>query len=107
MLQQQSLFMLTPDRSPSMDSPTENNIRKRVCKACDRCRLKKSKVGGSLLRSGLETNSKSVMDLRLAAVARLTTPFAFLESARSPTTRCILRGQLHCRTTFSITEYSH
>ncbi|KAK7540688.1 uncharacterized protein J3D65DRAFT_548914 [Phyllosticta citribraziliensis] len=39
--------MLTPDRSPSMDSPTENNIRKRVCKACDRCRLKKSKCDGS------------------------------------------------------------
>ncbi|KAK8190890.1 hypothetical protein BKA81DRAFT_285835, partial [Phyllosticta paracitricarpa] len=34
-------------RSPSMDSPTENNIRKRVCKACDRCRLKKSKCDGS------------------------------------------------------------
>ncbi|KAL1642749.1 Fluconazole resistance protein 1 [Diplodia intermedia] len=30
-----------------MESPTDNNIRKRVCKACDRCRLKKSKCDGS------------------------------------------------------------
>lgn len=35
------------ERSPSMESPTDNNIRKRVCKACDRCRLKKSKCDGS------------------------------------------------------------
>jgi hypothetical protein len=25
-------------------SPSDGNVRKRVCKACDRCRLKKSKV---------------------------------------------------------------
>ncbi|OAX80774.1 hypothetical protein ACJ72_04888 [Emergomyces africanus] len=32
--------------SPPLDasSPSEGNVRKRVCKACDRCRLKKSKV---------------------------------------------------------------
>jgi len=28
-------------------SPTDSNVRKRVCKACDRCRLKKSKCDGS------------------------------------------------------------
>ncbi|KAI9834241.1 MAG: hypothetical protein M1819_003079 [Sarea resinae] len=28
-------------------SPTDNNVRKRVCKACDRCRLKKSKCDGA------------------------------------------------------------
>jgi hypothetical protein len=26
-------------------SPSDASVRKRVCKACDRCRLKKSKVG--------------------------------------------------------------
>ena len=33
--------------SPSSDN--ESNARKRVCKACDRCRLKKSKVCPTLL----------------------------------------------------------
>ena len=35
-------------------SPMDSNVRKRVCKACDRCRLKKSKVGqqrGTVLAS--------------------------------------------------------
>ncbi|KAF2835835.1 hypothetical protein M501DRAFT_940855 [Patellaria atrata CBS 101060] len=38
--------MSTPQRNPSMESQ-DSNIRKRVCKACDRCRLKKSKCDGS------------------------------------------------------------
>ncbi|KKZ66442.1 hypothetical protein EMCG_07834 [[Emmonsia] crescens] len=35
--------------SPPLDasSPSEGNVRKRVCKACDRCRLKKSKCDGA------------------------------------------------------------
>ncbi|EGC42874.1 C6 transcription factor [Histoplasma capsulatum var. duboisii H88] len=35
--------------SPPLDalSPSEGNARKRVCKACDRCRLKKSKCDGA------------------------------------------------------------
>lgn len=37
--------MSTPQRASSTSS--EDNIRKRVCKACDRCRLKKSKCDGS------------------------------------------------------------
>lgn len=36
---------MSPHRSDSMD--TQDNIRKRVCKACDRCRLKKSKCDGA------------------------------------------------------------
>lgn len=28
-------------------SPGDSSVRKRVCKACDRCRLKKSKCDGS------------------------------------------------------------
>lgn len=36
---------MSPHRSDSMEA--QDNIRKRVCKACDRCRLKKSKCDGS------------------------------------------------------------
>lgn len=36
---------MTPPEEPS--SPTDSSIRKRVGKACDRCRLKKSKCDGS------------------------------------------------------------
>lgn len=39
------VHQLTPPLEAS--SPTDANIRKRVCKACDRCRLKKSKCDGS------------------------------------------------------------
>ncbi|KAF2166230.1 hypothetical protein M409DRAFT_55093 [Zasmidium cellare ATCC 36951] len=38
--------MAPPQRTASTDSATDG-IRKRVCKACDRCRLKKSKCDGS------------------------------------------------------------
>jgi hypothetical protein len=38
--------MMTPPLEPS--SPMDGGIRKRVCKACDRCRLKKSKVSSAL-----------------------------------------------------------
>lgn len=37
---------MSSQRSGSMES-SQDNIRKRVCKACDRCRLKKSKCDGS------------------------------------------------------------
>lgn len=36
---------MSPQRSESMEA--QDNIRKRVCKACDRCRLKKSKCDGA------------------------------------------------------------
>ncbi|KAK3620042.1 Fluconazole resistance protein 1 [Elasticomyces elasticus] len=36
---------MTPIRTPSQDS--SEGIRKRVCKACDRCRLKKSRCDGT------------------------------------------------------------
>ncbi|KAF1984144.1 hypothetical protein K402DRAFT_151002 [Aulographum hederae CBS 113979] len=39
--------MSTPQRSLSTDTNADSNIRKRVCKACDRCRLKKSKCDGA------------------------------------------------------------
>merc|ERR1711939_14573 len=37
--------MMTPPMEPA--SPLDSGIRKRVCKACDRCRLKKSKCDGA------------------------------------------------------------
>lgn len=37
--------VMTPPLEPS--SPLDGGIRKRVCKACDRCRLKKSKCDGA------------------------------------------------------------
>ncbi|EEH23416.2 hypothetical protein PABG_05627 [Paracoccidioides brasiliensis Pb03] len=36
-----------PSSPLDASSPTEGNVRKRVCKACDRCRLKKSKCDGA------------------------------------------------------------
>jgi hypothetical protein len=36
-----------PHRTSSQDSTSADGLRKRVCKACDRCRLKKSKCDGS------------------------------------------------------------
>lgn len=35
---------MTARQSSPSDAPSDSNVRKRVCKACDRCRLKKSKV---------------------------------------------------------------
>ena len=40
-----AIHQVTPPLEPM--SPTDGNVRKRVCKACDRCRLKKSKCDGS------------------------------------------------------------
>lgn len=39
--------MSSPQRASSTSSSAEENARKRVCKACDRCRLKKSKCDGA------------------------------------------------------------
>ncbi|OJD14670.1 hypothetical protein ACJ73_09056 [Blastomyces percursus] len=36
-----------PSPPVEASSPSEGNVRKRVCKACDRCRLKKSKCDGA------------------------------------------------------------
>ena len=50
--------------SPNSDS-YDGHVRKRVGKACDRCRLKKSKVGHVNLRSQfnpLTTGPQSVME---------------------------------------------
>lgn len=40
--------MTARQTSPTSDHSHSDNVRKRVCKACDRCRLKKSKVSGSI-----------------------------------------------------------
>ncbi|KAL3478579.1 hypothetical protein BJX99DRAFT_256475 [Aspergillus californicus] len=39
--------MATRKPTPSTDDSSQNKVRKRVCKACDRCRLKKSKCDGA------------------------------------------------------------
>ncbi|KAI9677779.1 MAG: hypothetical protein M1829_002551 [Trizodia sp. TS-e1964] len=39
--------MVARRQSSPTESPSEGNTRKRVCKACDRCRLKKSKCDGA------------------------------------------------------------
>jgi hypothetical protein len=39
--------MAARQSTPSDHSHSDSNVRKRVCKACDRCRLKKSKCDGS------------------------------------------------------------
>lgn len=73
----------------------QDNIRKRVCKACDRCRLKKSKVRATPdMRSKHPTNRISAMGPAPAVGVRLTTRFAFLESERSRKTRSTLKGML-------------
>ncbi|RMJ20781.1 C6 transcription factor, partial [Aspergillus sp. HF37] len=38
---------MTARQSSPSDAPSDSNVRKRVCKACDRCRLKKSKCDGA------------------------------------------------------------
>lgn len=77
----------------SEHSHSGDGVRKRVCKACDRCRLKKSKVGLNL--NGLIIIlliAISVMDqARVHAVAPIMRS-VYLESARRPTIKSTLRG---------------
>jgi hypothetical protein len=79
-------------------SPTDGNVRKRVCKACDRCRLKKSKVR-SLANplAGLFTelvHFPSVTAQVLVRDVKPTMRSVFLESARSLMTKSIPKGEL-------------
>ena len=86
--------MTAKSMSPTSDS--ENNARKRVGKACDRCRLKKSKVvywPPWLLRSML-TDADSVTARARAAAAGRTTPSVSSESVRKLTIRYIQKGSL-------------
>ena len=80
--------------SPASDS--ENNARKRVCKACDRCRLKKSKVGhGPRLNysSTAYILPPSVTAQVRAVVVDRTMQYVSSESVRSRMTRSIQKGR--------------
>lgn len=47
-IQHNKIYTMTARQStPTSDHSHSDNVRKRVCKACDRCRLKKSKVSNS------------------------------------------------------------
>ena len=81
--------LMSSRRSNSME---EDNIRKRVCKACDRCRLKKSKVCFSPKVLHSMSNIFSATDLARAAGVRLTTPSAYSESERSLKIKFIQKG---------------
>lgn len=77
-----------------MSSESHDNIRKRVGKACDRCRLKKSKVcilipAAAVRCSPSDTHSATV--LPHAAAARPTIPSASSASERRATTRSTQR----------------
>lgn len=89
---------MSSHRSSAMDSPTDN-IRKRVCKACDRCRLKKSKVCPKLEYAhdvDIVLTLCSVMALAHAVDAKQTMQFACLARGKKPKTRCIPKGKLSC-----------
>lgn len=74
----------------------QDNIRKRVCKACDRCRLKKSKVCSRHLTTmtTLLTVRFSVMEQALAVGVKPIMLSACLERGRSRKTKSIPKGML-------------
>lgn len=78
----------------SPTSENDNNARKRVCKACDRCRLKKSKVQLCLRLAYLQSwqSLPSAMALALVIVVGPIMRYVFLENAKSRTTKFIRKG---------------
>ena len=71
--------------SPSSPFECEADARKRVCKACDRCRIKKSKVRPFLKRAKIiqiTDNSSSVMERSHAVGVAMTTQYVCLEAAK-------------------------
>lgn len=67
---------------------------KRVSKACDYCRLKKSKVSTNncIERCATTNLQNSAMVLSRASVARATTKYVALQSAKGHMARRILKG---------------
>ncbi len=83
--------MMTPPLEPS--SPLDGGIRKRVCKACDRCRLKKSKVRLTVI--GIVVNMLMLPSVTVpvhVVGARQITLYAYSASGRSLMTRSIRKG---------------
>ena len=85
---------MQPRDAHSSPEDEETSTRKRVCKACDRCRLKKSKVSISRTRHFLpgSSNPCSAMGRVRVTDASQITPSVCLESGRSHTTRSIPKG---------------
>ena len=85
--------MAAPLFAPPADiDPT---ARKRVCKACDRCRLKKSKVSpdsAGRARRKLKIDRGSVMAPVPVTGVEPTTPSVCLENAKSHLTEPIPKG---------------
>ena len=75
-------------------SDNDMNARKRVCKACDRCRLKKSKVFFQPIRPLVQSWQywlSAMVPIR-ATVAGQITQSVCLASEKSHMTRCIQKG---------------
>jgi hypothetical protein len=73
---------------------SQDNIRKRVCKACDRCRLKKSKVRETFpMFVALLTGNNSVTVLAHAVGVELTMLSVFLAKGKSRRIKCIQKGE--------------
>lgn len=81
-------------RQSTPDSHSDN-VRKRVCKACDRCRLKKSKVSGRREEREEETQLMqiSVTDRVPVRAVEPIMQSASLANAKRPTIKCIPRGE--------------
>ena len=80
--------------------PLENDFhtRKRVCKACDRCRLKKSKVGQLWWWADHKLiHAHSVMVSRRVAGVEQTMRYAYLEREKRRTTKSIPKGKANWR----------
>ncbi|WEW60403.1 Fluconazole resistance protein 1 [Emydomyces testavorans] len=89
---------MSSQQSPSSsDTPTtDGGVRKRVCKACDRCRMKKSKVKPKPLRLRVTRDSVLILSLVSSATATVPvldvgqiTPYVSLESERKHRTRYV------------------
>ena len=87
-----------PRDTHSSPDDEETSTRKRVCKACDRCRLKKSKVSIAQVRAPFPSLpiSDSVTARVRAIDANQITPYVCLESARNRTTRSTQKGECFC-----------
>jgi hypothetical protein len=77
-------------------SPIDGNVRKRVCKACDRCRLKKSKVLAVADDVSVQADPSSVMEPTHVVDVKPIMPSVFLANARSHTIKSTLKGKFHC-----------
>lgn len=90
--------MTARQSSPTSDhSHSDGNVRKRVCKACDRCRLKKSKVSQAMAQASACPDALtrcSVTDPTHVVGAGQIMPSVSLARGRRLTTKCTPRGEL-------------